>query len=362
MPTTHHELSPSAFPAWVLCPCFESDPAERADAAAGTEQHSALAAALGGDEAPLAALTPDAREAVTWASGYVRTLADSAALMREHRVSFTGPDSFAPSGVSEIFFGTADAVIIHPPGNLADLCDYKSGGDDRDHRAQLAGYALALFSMRTRLKTIRCHVLYARVRRVDSWSLTQADAAGIVLPILEARRSSDRTPSACDYCRFCAHRLSCPALTEQVAVVAKSVPSWDELAPAIRNPAAITDPEIASKALTLARFVSTWAETVRTHATEMARTGKALPGYRLQERRGSREVTDIAAAFNRSGLAPAQFVSACKLSVPKLGDAFAAARGLTKVAGAREIEATLSDLIREGAPTVSLVVDRKGDN
>jgi hypothetical protein len=362
----HHELAPSSFPAWALCPAFDSDPAEREDATEGTRQHTALAALLrdelkGGEDCPtLAGLSPDAREAVTWAAGYVHTLAGGEAILTEHPVSFTAPDGFAPGGVSEVFSGTADAVILR--GNMADLIDFKSGANDRDHRPQLAGYALALFSMRARLKTIRAHVLYGRVRHADTWALTQADAAGIVLPILEARRDpARRVPAACDYCGFCAHRTSCPAITGQVEAVARTAPTWEDLAPAIREPNAITDPTLAAKALTVARFVSTWADAIRARATELAKGGAALPGYRLQERRGAREVTDLDAAFTRTGLTPGQFVSACKLSLPKLGDAFATARGMSKVAAHREVEALLADLLSDGKPTASLVVDRKGE-
>lgn len=355
----HHDLSPSKFPAWAACPCFESDPTERDDATAGTAQHTALSCALAGNTGPLLELPADSREAVQWAEGYIRQLAGESPILSEHRLSYSAPDAFAPRGTSEVFFGTADAIIIHPPGNLADLIDFKSGADDRDHRAQLAGYALALFTTRTRLKTIRCHVLYGRTRRADAWSLTEADAAGTVLPILEARRNPARQPAACDYCTFCASRATCPALIERVELVAAEVPDWKALAPAIRDPASITDPSVAAKALTLARFVSTWSDAVRARATEMAKAGKTLPGYRLQERRTAREVSDMPAALARSGLTAEQFVTACKLSVPRLGEVTAAARGLSKAAGAREVEAALGELIADGTPTVALVADRK---
>lgn len=361
----HHELAPSSFPAWALCPAFDSDPSEREDASEGTRHHAALSDLLSKDSVDcptLALLSNDAREAVTWAAGYIRALADGESILTEQPVSYTAPDAFAHGGVSEVYSGTADAIIIHPPGNLADLIDYKSGDDSRSHRAQLAGYALALFSMRTRLKTIRAHVLYGRIRRVDSWAMTQADAAGVVLPILDARHDpAKRSPLACDYCGFCAHRTACPAITGQVEAVAQTAPAWEDLAPAIRDPAAITDPTLAAKALTVARFVSTWADAIRARATELAKGGAVLPGYRLQERRGPREVTDPDAAFTRTGLAPGQFVSACKLSLPKLGEVFATARGMSKAAAGREVEAMLADLIREGTPTVSLVADRKGE-
>ena len=177
----HHELSPSKFPAWKGCPCFESDQTERADATEGTRQHAALAAMLEGKDLPEDELSPEAMEAVEWAADHVKTLAGDNRIRTESRVTYSARDSFARKGVSKVYHGTADAIVVR--GNLADLVDYKSGGDDRDHRPQLAGYALALFSMRPRLKTVRCHVLYGRIRKVDTWSLSQPDAAGVVMPI-----------------------------------------------------------------------------------------------------------------------------------------------------------------------------------
>ena len=353
----HHELAPSSFPAWAQCPAFDSDPAERADATEGTHQHSVLAALLFGNDARLAELSQDAAEAVTWAADYVRALAGGAPVLTEQAVSFTAPDSFAPGGKSEVFSGTADAIIVHPPGNLADLIDYKSGADG-DHRPQLAGYALALFSMRTRLKTIRAHVLYGRSRRADTWALTQADAAAVVLPILDARRDPARhVPVACDYCGFCVHRATCPALTSRVEAVARTTTpdEWEALAPAIRDPAAITDPALAAKALTVARYVQTWADAIRAKATELAKGGATLPGWRLQERRGAREVADIEAAYSRTGIPAADFLTACKVSLPKLADAIAKARNLPKKQATAEVEAMLAGLIEERPPTVALV-------
>jgi hypothetical protein len=357
-PSEHHKQSPSKFPAWAVCPCFESDPTERADAAEGTAQHAALAAALSGDEAPLAGLSPDARESVTWAAEHVRTLAGADKIETEIRLQYTAPDAFARGGRSVVYYGTADVLILH--GNYADLIDYKSGAGDRSHRPQLAGYALALFSMKARVKTVRAHVLYGRTREADSWALTQADAAGTVLPILEARNDPARSPVPCEYCSFCRDRMTCPALTGQVEAVAK-VNEWEDLAPALREPGAITDPDTMSKALTLSRFVGTWADAVRKAATELAKDGAEIPGYRLQERRGAREVLELNAAFERIGLSAEQFIPACKLSLPKLTESFAAARGISKAQAGREIETMLADLIREKPPSKSLVAERKND-
>ncbi len=356
MAGAHHELSPSKFPAWAVCPCFESDPAERQDAREGTVQHAALASALSGCDSPFNELSPAAKDSVVWATEYIQSLAGKDKIRSEERVQYKAPDSFAKGGKSEVYFGTADALILR--GNLADLIDYKSGGDDRKHRPQLAGYALALFSMRARIKTVRCHVLYGRNKRVDLWSLTQADAAGTVIPILESRQNLARSPSPCEHCSFCGDRMTCPALTERVNAVVKAN-EWENLLPALRKPGTITDPAKMSQALTVARSVATWADAVRKAATNLAKEGAILPGYRIQERKGTRTLTDLDEAYAQSCLTPAQFVSACKISLPKLITAYADANEMPKTQASQEIETKLGNLIQEAPPSISLVVDRK---
>ncbi len=360
MPGNHHSLSPSKFPAWAVCPLFDSDDTPRQDATEGTAQHAALSSFLTSGPAPLASLSADAQEAVTWAADYIRNLAGVDPVASETRVEYSAPDAFAPGGESVLFYGTADAIIIRPPGNMADLIDFKSGADDHDHRAQLAGYALALFSMRKRLKVIRCHVLYGRVRHVDSWSLTQAEAAGTVLPILDARNSPHAHPAASHYCGMCAHRVTCPALIAQVGIVAQAN-EWDSILPALRDPSAINDPDILSKALTLSRVVGTWADAVRKAATEKAKTGIPIPGYRLQERKAPPEISDPAAAMERTGMSLPEFLQASKVSIPKLSDLYAIAQGIPKTRARSQVEELLSDLIQQGPPSLSLVTAKGGE-
>jgi len=355
----HHALSPSKLPAWALCACYEPSTEERHDANEGTRQHAALAALLaGGETPPPAELSADALGAVQWAASYVRTLAAGDPVQSEVRLTYSAPDGWAAKGESAVYFGTADGLILH--GNTADTIEYKSGDRQHDYKPQVGAYALALMSTRARVKVVRAHILYGRTRQTDCYSFTREEAGSIVFPIIEARQNPDRTPTPCEYCGLCGSRLTCPALTGRALAVAE-VRDWREELPAMRDPAAISDPGIMARALTLAKFIETWADAVRSRATELARSGAMLPGFRLQERKGSREVTDLDAAFTRTGLTPGQFVSACKVSLPKLGDAFATARGLSKAAAGREVEAMLADLIREGTSTVSLVVDRRAD-
>lgn len=349
MNTQHHELSPSAFPAWKECPCFNSDHAERADASAGTAQHLVLAALLRGDGGLSAALPPDAREAVEWAARFIRDNAGSDGIETEVRLRHVGEDG------AELYFGTADVV------SGSTLYDFKSGDDSRDYTPQLAAYALARFDTLFDADVIRCFVLHGRIRKAKEFSFTREQAASIVEPIIAARRDPNRTPKPCDWCAFCADRITCPALIQRAVVIATRREDFTGELPAEWHASSITCPRQMAKALNLARFVGDWADSVRHHATELAKSGVVIPGYRLQERRGPREVTDLAEAFNRTGLEPAVFVAACKLSLPKLADIYAGANGLKKAPAARELEAKLGDLIVEGKPTVSLVRERGGE-
>jgi hypothetical protein len=359
-PIKHHHLGPSKFPAWKLCPCFESDPTPREDATEGTRQHAALESVLRGGPDPLAELSPDGAEAVQWAADYIRSLAGELPIQPETKLQYSTPDAFAEGGESVLFYGTADALIIRGTGDHADLIDYKSGADDHDHRPQLAGYALALFSMRKRLKAVRCHVLYGRVQHVDAWSLTQADAAAQVLPVIERHQDPDRQPAACAYCTMCAASATCPALLASAGTVASSQEMDAGILSVLMEPGALIDPATASKALTLARQVSTWADAVRKAVTDLAKEGARIPGYRIQERKGSPDLIDPTEAAERLNLPALVFFKAGKWSIPKLSDLYAEANGIPKSRARSEVEDMLSDIMKPGSPSVSLVVDKAG--
>ena len=91
----------------------------------------------------------------------------------------------------------------------------------------------------------------------------------------------------------------------------------------------------------------------------MARRTGSIPGFRLQERRGAKYLTDIDKAIELSMLPQAEFLNACSLSFSKLVETFATARGVSKAQAQQEIQRRLNDLIREKKSSFSLVADRK---
>jgi hypothetical protein len=101
--------------------------------------------------------------------------------------------------------------------------------------------------------------------------------------------------------------------------------------------------------------METWAETVRARGMALAREGAIPAGYRLQQRRGRRMITDMTAAFARSGLNPEAFLEACSISLPKLVEQVAAARCIPKAEAQRDLDQRFADLIEKAEPITALV-------
>lgn len=316
--------------------------------------HERLARHLHGKPDAFAGLDPEDREALEWAAEEIRQLCAGAACGGiEQRLTYRSK----PKGKAR-FYGTAD-VVAYGPDNSAVLIDFKSG-EVREYRAQLAGYAAAAFSENPELETVTAWLLFGRHRKAVSHTFTRAEAAGIVERILALREDPERVPAPCDYCAWCALRLTCPALVQRAVVIAENREDWRGQLPAQWHASAITDPVQMSRALDLARFVAEWADAVKYHATELAKSGVQIPGCKLQERRGRKEVADNAGAWTLLDgvIEQPAFLRCCSLSLPKLADAVAAAAGIAKAQAEREVAGRLAPVTVEGKPGVSLVKDR----
>jgi hypothetical protein len=352
-PTGHHALSPSKFPAWEQCPCFESGPAGEA-AEHGGMLHERLARHLHGRGNPFEGLETEDRESLEWAAEQIRELCEGAASGGiEERLTYRHKPKGKP-----FFFGTAD-VVAYGPDNSAILIDFKSG-EVRDHRAQVAGYAAALMSEHPEVETVTAWLLFGRYRRAISHTFTRAEAVELVESIIARRTDPQRTPAPCDYCAWCAERMTCPALNARAVAVAEHREDWRGELPAEWHASQITNPEQMARALTLAKFVTEWADAVKHHATELAKGGVEIPGFKLQERRGRKEISDIAEAWNliEGTIEQPAFLRCCSLSIPKLADAVATAAGIPKARAEREVSERLAPVTIEGKPSVSLVKDR----
>src|SRR5882672_11486256 len=129
----HHELSPSKFPAWLQCACFDAcgevgEPAER-----GTLMHDCFAALLKtGEILPaMQGLNDNEYTGLMWAANYVRIAVQGCAepYQVETKLEYFEDDDFEP-----LFYGTPD--VANSEGHLFDL----KTGEEREYWPQLAGY------------------------------------------------------------------------------------------------------------------------------------------------------------------------------------------------------------------------------
>lgn len=333
---THHELSPSSFPAWAECPCFDGKDGGD-DATEGTRQHDQLTGLLSRID------LDGAHENVRWAADTIMAMGCTD-VIPEVQLRYLHKSDV-------IYFGTCD--VLCEIDSVCTIIDYKSGDGGGKYLAQLAGYALAWFSTHPDPKhNVLAVVLGGRDHSVTKWTLTRKACEDIVLPILLSRKSPDRTPEVCEWCAWCRNIGTCGATTETVRAVA--IREGASL-PANLDPVALTCPVERGKLLRAAKLVKRWAEYVEDTENKRAKDDGDVPeGFKIQERKGRKYIADVMSAFARSGLSQEDFVTACSVTSSKL-EAVLIAGGMKKAEAKREIEERLGDLIQEGEPTKALV-------
>ena len=125
-------------------------------------------------------------------------------------------------------FGTVDFVSIK--GDHADVVDYKYGRgevDDSDINIQGQAYLLGVMDKFPKLKTATVHFILPRRDEILTHSYKREDMEDIRLRInliiekaeveLEKREAIPNSEG----CRYCKHKLSCPALSGKLLPLAK---------------------------------------------------------------------------------------------------------------------------------------------
>lgn len=335
-------LRPSLLPALAACRAFAPAPAGEA-AEGGTDRHTALRLHFAGDNSMLDTLDAEDREGVLWAADYIRLHAP----MSEHPLQFEVPLTIDVE--FETIKGTAD-VICGPV--LFDLKWRK-----RDYTDQVAAYALGIFQD-SQWPTIEVHLLFAATKYAQRFTTTEEYCERRIHNIII--QPAVATP--CDYCGWCALSVDCPAMVKRAQTIAAGREDW---APSTFHASQLDDPAEMAKALTLARQISKWCESVEYHAKELVlKQGKQLPGYELKPKKGRSYCTDVSQAFGLCGLPQADFLRACDLRLntsktqpDKVGlvDLYAKQSGMKQATAKKEILRKLEPVLKETPPTQSLV-------
>lgn len=349
-------IRPSSLPMLAACPCFESAPdtGER-DKDAGTARHGALAAALRGLTKLMEELQDeDEFESVNWAYEYIRVHAPDGHEMRiEQRLDMLD-DSF-----NVIISGTPD-VTCGP-----ELFDLK--WRERNYDEQMAAYAMAMIQANG-WQGVRIHILFAERKFARVVLMTRDDCWNIVHKVLLASKNPDALPVACDYCGWCAKRMTCPALTENVQAIAnaraeikaETCEAFEKWLKAGAHASELTEPNLAGAVLTIAKQIVTWTEAVQYHCKELAIKQGIIPtGFKLRPLKGNRFITSLTEAFSKSGMPQDEFLKLCDIKLTALVEKFGEINGMKKAQAQRTLEEKLGDVIQRKASSVSLVAEKK---
>lgn len=343
MTATFHQdrvtLRASALPALAQCPSFESGSTEWTES--GTDRHKALETYLKGDDSLLALLDDEEQDGIKWAAEYIRVKAN----MDEHPITWEKENACTVilDDFSEIP-GTPDAVCH------IDIFDLKWRW--RDYTAQMAHYAAARLQELPGVEKVRVHLLFACFKRAEVLEFDRETALRIVSEVA-AKIAENPEPNPCDYCGWCARRVTCQALNERAQTVAAGREDWRLQQ---YHASEITDRAEMAKALKLARHLAKWCEAVDHFAKEMViKQGISIPGYELRSKPGRSSCHDVLGAFHATGLDHTDFLKCCEIRLEKsktnpdkqgLADVLKEKTGISKAAAKRELKKKLEPYLR----------------
>ena len=216
----------------------------------------------------------------------------------EKRVDY---GKWAPGG-----FGTADCLLLK--GNQLHVFDFKYGKGvpvSAEENPQMMLYALGardMYSLLYHFEEFHLHIIQPRIDNVSEWTCTEKELLKFGAYVQErAALAIEGKGEFCpgeSQCRFCRARQQCRARAEENVRLAFS-PDKGKLPPLISS-------EDAGRYLTLGEDVKKWLEDLKEWALAECLAGKSVPGWKAVEGRGSRDWTNMDAAFEKltkSGIA-----------------------------------------------------------
>ena len=320
------KLRASSLPALAKCGLWKSKPFDTALTKMGNDRHEALEHAVkNNDRTKLDALPAEEAEGVNWAINYVRA-----------NTSNTWPMEWEESGTLHVdgITVTGRWDLVNGPSGF----DLKNQlpSDGKSYLPQLALYACMIMH-RDGLKNFTYHVMYAAPKVAKVHEFTLEEAENIIGETVANAVKAEATP--CSYCSWCDRAATCEALNQTAQKVSESFSN--ELA--AYDPKDLTDPVNLSRALTFSRALKPWMEEVERLAKEHALSGGELVGFQLKQRAANTRVKDLNGAFNAVGLPAEDFMGCCSITLGKLYDAFASAKGITKAEAKRECQELLAE-------------------
>lgn len=194
------------------------------------------------------------------------------------------------SSIHPKMFGTADAVVYYPSKKLLRVYDYKHGKGvavDVLDNSQLQYYGLgALLQLGLPCTTVELVVVQPRcyhddgpVRRWEIPAFDMLDFASDLKKLAYATEDKNAPLNPGDHCRWCPAAGICPALLSKAQEVAKAEFSHVKA----------YDPEKLAASLKWMDVLDGYISSVRDFAYQEAMHGRCPPGYKLVDKRGTRQ-------------------------------------------------------------------------
>ena len=232
-------------------------------------------------------------------------------------------------------WGWIDLLHIYPRRKLADLFDLKTGRypvEPAETNIQLRAYVVGVWDAVPLVDGIGAHIIQPRLGVATSAEFNRRDHYNSfknqVFSIIEnAKLQAGKIYHAgWDQCRFCGNKANCVALRE---FANQLVPKYDEtfIIPEPIHPSQITDIETLNRVLMFAKIMEKWCDSVKHHATELAREGHDFRNFRLVEIGGAREITRPIRAWElaqEKGFTLEEFLKCCDVQMGKLDETVAA--------------------------------------
>lgn len=225
---------------------------------------------------------------------YIKTLAISFPtepyVAIEKKVDFS---SYVPEG-----FGTADCILLS--GDTLHVVDLKYGKGvpvSAEENPQMMLYALGAYQTYGFLYDIRnIHlvIVQPRLDSISEWECQLGELLNFADYVRErAALAIDGDGEFCQgekQCRFCRAKAQCRARAEENVKLTFS-PDKGKLPPLISN-------EELGSYISLGEDVAKWISDLKEYALGECLAGHDVPGWKAVEGRGSREWTDMNAAFD----------------------------------------------------------------
>lgn len=195
------------------------------------------------------------------------------------------------------FFGTCDAVVLQPFGELH-VFDFKYGAGiavEVEDNKQMQFYALGALELGDFTKVV-LHVCQPRADHKDGgfrkWETTPEALVefGKFLRAKAIEAASEKAKfEPGDHCKWCAGAAVCPAIAKRAIATAQS--DFTRMEPTLPEPKMLTTDQVA-KVIQYRKMIEAWFDSVEEYAFNALMRGEKIEGTKLVSGRSSREWID----------------------------------------------------------------------